>query len=238
MNLLKIIKNNLFIQNFVSTLVSFLPPYLEFTVSKYSAIKKAMYVTTHDETYGSYLEFGVFTGSSFNFAMKINKKIEKLFNKNMNCEFIGFDSFEGFGKIEKEDENPSFKNHTFSIDEKKVLKNIEKCAKGQKFKIIKGFYKDTIKNKTTDDLKIDKARVVMIDCDLKESTKLALEFIKPSIQMGTIILFDDYNYFKGDINKGEYSAFTEFKKKYPEILFRRVFDYGYSGRAFIVCKTN
>ena len=238
MNLLNIIKNNLFIQNFVSAIVSFLPPYLEFTVSKYLAIKKAMYMTTHDETYGSYLEFGVFTGSSFNFAMKINRKIEKLFKKNMNCEFIGFDSFEGFGKVEKEDENPSFKSHTFAIDEKKVIKNIEKCAKGQKFRIIKGFYKDTIKNKTTDNLKIDKARVVMIDCDLKESTQLALEFMKPSIQMGSIILFDDYNYFKGDINKGEYSAFNEFNKNYPEILFRRIFDYGYSGRAFIVCKIN
>ena len=29
MNLLKIIKNNLFIQNFVATIVSFIPPYLE-----------------------------------------------------------------------------------------------------------------------------------------------------------------------------------------------------------------
>ena len=219
MNLLNIIKNNLFIQNFVSTLVSFLPPYLEFTVSKYLAIKKAMYVTAHDETYGSYLEFGVFTGSSFNFAMKINKKIEKLFKKNMNCEFIGFDSFEGFGKIEKEDENPSFKSYTFAIDEKKVIRNIEKHAKKQKFRIIKGFYKDTIKNKTADALKIDKARVVMIDCDLKESTQLALEFIKPSIQMGTIILFDDFVFFKGSKNKGEYGAFADFRKKYPEILF-------------------
>ena len=236
MNLLNIIKNNLFIQNFVSTFVSFLPPYLEFTVSKYLAIKKAMYVTAHDETYGSYLEFGVFTGSSFNFAMKVNKKIEKIFGKS-NCEFIGFDSFEGFGQIKKEDENPRFQDHIFSVDEKKVLKNIEKCAKGQKMRIVKGFYQDTLKDKTTLDLKIDKARVVMIDCDLKESARLALEFIKPSIQEGTIILFDDYVYFKGDKNKGEYGAFNDFRKKYPEILFRRIFDYGYGSRAFIAYKT-
>ena len=237
MNLLNIIKNNLFIQNFVSTFVSFLPPYLEFTVSKYLAIKKAMYVTAHDETYGGYLEFGVFTGSSFNFAMKVNKKIEKIFGKS-NCEFIGFDSFEGFGQIKKEDENPRFQDHIFSVDEKKVLKNIEKCAKGQKMRIVKGFYQDTLKDKTTLDLKIDKARVVMIDCDLKESARLALEFIKPSIQEGTIILFDDYVYFKGDKNKGESGAFNDFRNKYPEILFRRIFDYGYAGKAFIAYKIN
>ena len=181
MNLLKLIKNNLFIQNLAASIVSLIPPYLEFSVAKYQAIKKAMFITAHDGTYGSYLEFGVFTGSSFNFAMKVNKKIEKIFGKT-NCEFIGFDSFRGFGKIQKEDENPSFKDRTFSVNEKKVLKNIEKCSKNQKYRIIKGFFKDTIENKTTKDLNIDKARVVMIDCDLKESTKLALEFIKPAIQ--------------------------------------------------------
>ena len=237
MNLLKIIKNNLFVQNFVASIASIVPPYLEFTAAKYLAIKKAMFITAHDATRGNYLEFGVFTGSSFNFAMKVNKKIEKIFGK-MDCEFIGFDSFKGFGEIKKEDENPAFKDHIFSVNEKKVLQNIQKCAKGQKMRIIKGFYKETIENKTTKDLNIDKARVVMIDCDLKESTRLALEFIKPSIQEGTIILFDDFVFFKGSKNKGEYGAFADFRKKYPEILFRQIFDYGYGSRAFIAYKTN
>ena len=237
MNLLKIIKNNLFIQNLVASLVSAIPPYLEFSIGKYLAIKKALYITAHDSVYGNYLEFGVFTGSSFNFAMKVNKKIEKLFGK-MDCEFIGFDSFAGFGKIKKDDENPSFKDNIFSVDKEKVLRNIKKCSKGQKSKIIEGFYKDTIENKTTQDLKISKYRVVLIDCDLKESTRLALEFIRPSIQEGTIILFDDYVFFKGNVDKGEYGAFNEFQKKYPEILFRRIFDYGYGSRAFIAYKIN
>lgn len=238
MNLLNIIKNNLFIQNLAASIVSLIPAYLEFSVSKYLAIKKAMLLTAHDDTRGSYLEFGVFTGSSFNYAMKVNKRIEKLGYKNMDCEFIGFDSFQGFGDIKKDDEHPNYKDHVFSVNEGKILRNIEKCAKGQKYRIIKGFYKDTIKNKTTKDLKIDKAKIVMIDCDLKEPTTLALEFIKPSFQEGTIILFDDYVFFKGSKDKGEYGAFEDFKKKHPEILFRRIFDYGYGSRAFIVYKIN
>ena len=237
MDLLKIVKKNLFIQNFVASIISFIPPYLEFSVAKYLAIKKAMYITAHDATNGSYLEFGVFTGSSFNFAMKANKKIEKIFGKT-NCEFIGFDSFKGFGKIKKEDENPRFADRIFSVNEEKVLKNIEKCSKGQKMRIVKGFYEDTIKNKTAQDLNIDKARVVMIDCDLKESARLALEFIRPAIQEGTIILFDDFVFFKGNENKGEFGAFHDFQKKYPEILFRRIFDYGNASAAFIAYKAN
>ena len=238
MNLLNIIKSNLFIQNLASSIISLIPAYLEFSISKYLAIKKAMLITAQDDTRGSYLEFGVFTGSSFNYAMKVNKRIEKLGYKNMDCEFIGFDSFQGFGNIKKDDEHPNYKDHVFSVNEVKILRNIEKCAKGQKYRIIKGFYKDTIKNKTTKDLKIDKAKIVMIDCDLKEPTTLALEFIKPSFQEGTIILFDDYAFFKGSKDKGEYGAFEDFKKKHPEILFRRIFDYGYGSRAFIVHKIN
>ncbi len=237
MKLVNFIKNNLFLQNFAASIVSYIHPFIEVNVAKYMAIKKAMYITATDQTYGSYMEFGVFTGSSFNFAMKINKQIEKIFGK-ANCEFIGFDSFQGFGKINEDDRHHFYKDETFSVNVEKVLKNIKKSAKGQQMRIIKGFFHETIKDKTTQDLNIDKARVVLIDCDLKESTRLALEFIRPSIQEGTIILFDDYIWFKGSKKKGEYSAFNDFKNKYPEILFRRVFDYGYGSRAFIAHKVD
>ena len=189
MKILNLIKNNLFIQNIAASIVSRIPPFLDFSLAKYLAIKKAMYITAIDQTYGSYLEFGVFTGSSFNFAMKINKQLEKHFGIT-DCEFIGFDSFEGFGEIQDNDKHPFFKNEIFSIDEQKILRNIKKCSKGQKNRIIKGFYDKTLADKTTVDLEIKKSRVILMDCDLKESTRLALEFIKPSLQEGTIILFE------------------------------------------------
>ena len=232
MNLLNFLKNNLFVQNIAATIISIIPPYLENSLAKYLAIKKAFYITAHDKTTGNYLEFGVFTGSSFNFAIKANKKIEKIFG-NLDCEFIGFDSFKGFGNIKDEDQNPSFQNKTFYVDENKVLKNIKKMAKGKKYRLIKGYYQETIQNKTTLDLNIDKCRVVMIDCDLKESTQLALEFIKPSIQEGTIILFDDFLYYKGSVSKGECGAFNEFQKNILKLSLGEVSDYGYSGRAYI-----
>ena len=234
MDLLNIIKNNLFIQNLAASLISNISPYLENTISKYLAIKKALYITAHEQINGNYLEFGVFTGSSFNYAIKVNKKIETIFGKS-NCEFIGFDSFKGFGEVKKEDIHPGFKDNIFSVNERKVIKNINKIAKGEKIKLIKGFYQETIKYKTTIDLDIpNKSRVVMIDCDLKESTELALKFIKPSLQEGTILIFDDFLDYKGSMEKGECGAFENFKRENPNILFRRAFDYGYRGRAFIV----
>jgi hypothetical protein len=232
MKLLNFIKNNLFIQNFFGTLISFIPPYLEFSLGKYLGIKKAFYITAHDKTLGSYLEFGVFTGSSFNFAMKINKTLDKLLGES-NCDFIGFDSFEGFGTVNQTDKHPRFRDNIFSVDEKKILRNIKKCSKNQNYKIIKGFFNETLK-KNPEEYNIKKARVIMVDCDLKESTTLALNFTKNILQIGTIILFDDYIFYNGDEKKGEYAAFEEFKKNNPNIKFRQAFEYGYGSKAFIV----
>jgi len=234
MNLLSFIKNNLFIQNFFSSLVVLIHPFLENTLSKYTAIKKAMFMNYHDNTFGDYLEFGVFTGSSFNFAMKINKKMERIFKRKIETQFIGFDSFDGFGEIKPHDENPSFKNSTFKVNKKKVIRNIEKNSQKQNFRLIEGFYQQTIENKKTNDYGISKSRIIMIDCDLKESTTLALNFAKPSLQEGTIIIFDDFSFYKGNKSKGEYGAFEDFKRQNPDIKFRRLFDYGICGRAFIV----
>lgn len=234
MNLIKIIKKFLFIQNIVASIVAKFPPYLEFTVGKYIAIKKALYITAHDNTFGSYLEFGIFTGSSFNFAMKANKSLDKLLGKS-NCDFFGFDSFEGFGKVAESDNHPRFRDETFAVNEKKILSNIKKNSKNQKYQIIKGFYNNTLLKKPSE-YGIKKARVIMIDCDLKEASMLALNFVRDVLQKGTIILFDDYIFYKGDEKKGEHGAFEEFKAKNPSIKFRPAFEYGYGSKAFIVTK--
>lgn len=232
MRLLNLIKKFLFIQNIFGSIVAKISPYLEFTIGKYLAIKKAMYITAHDQTFGSYIEFGVFTGSSFNFAMKVNKSIDKLLGKT-NCSFVGFDSFNGFGEINKSDIHPRFKDDTFSVNLDKVITNIKKNSKGQKYKIVKGFFSETLIKKP-EDYEIKKARVVMMDCDLKEPTYLALKFISSALQKGTIILFDDYIFYKGDQNKGEYAAFEKFKEHNPNFKFREAFEYGYGSKAFIV----
>ena len=50
MDLLKIIKKNLFTQNFVASVVSLISPCLEFGISKYLVIKRTMYITARDST--------------------------------------------------------------------------------------------------------------------------------------------------------------------------------------------
>ena len=63
----------------------------------------------------------------------------------------------------------------------------------KRFKIIKGFYKDTLVNKSNNKL----ARIIFIDCDTYSSTLLALNYMKSSLQLGTIIILDDYFAYRG-----------------------------------------
>ena len=64
-----------------------------------------------------------------------------------------------------------------------------------------------------------KAAVIYVDCDLYESTVPVLKFIKPFLQRGTIIVFDDWNCFHGDPDRGERRAFKEFMDKELRLKF-------------------
>lgn len=231
--LIEFLKSNLFIQSIISSIITKIPFVLEHNLAKYFAIKKAFYLTALDKTEGDYLEFGVFTGSSFICALKTDRHLSYLGKLNTN--FYGFDSFEGFGKVEEHDKHPFYIDNIFKTNYKKTIKEIQKNAKKQNTQIIKGYFKDTIHNKDCKkDLNIAKIRCILIDCDLKDSTKISLDFSRNSLQAGTIIILDDFYSFKGDPSKGVAGAFNEFCINNPTIQFRKIFDYGYGGTAYIV----
>ena len=69
---------------------------------------------------------------------------------------------------------------------------------------------------------IKKLAFVHIDCDFYSSTKLVLDYIKPYLQNGTIILFDDWHTFKGNYEYGEKKAFEEFREKNKDIEFNEI----------------
>ena len=215
----------------------------------------ANYIYTQDIE-GDYLEFGCFRGESFIDAYLNINKAEKywlsdkrkkkaftnnlhnldFYNKNYNRKFLGFDSFSGLPKPSHIDKDHHlFKEGRYDCSKEEFIKIIKDAKVDiNRVQLVEGFYKDTLSDQLKLSLKIEKAAIIMIDCDLKESTSIALNFAKQSLQEGTIIIFDDFNFYKGNVNKGEFGAFEDFKKQNPDIKFRKIFDYGYSGRAFIV----
>ena len=131
-----------------------------------------------------YLEFGVFKGDSANF---FSEYVNKLY---------AFDSFEGL----REDwvGTGNSKGH-FNLDKKipKLNKNIEPIV---------GFIQDTLE----DFLKKHNPKInfAHMDMDTYESTKYALEKLKPYLIKDSIILFDELYNFPGWRN-GEYKALQE-----------------------------
>jgi O-methyltransferase len=147
--------------------------------------------------------------------------------------FFGFDSFSGFGNVTSDDKHPFYQDNTFSVDAQKVIKNIHRQTRGTEVTIVPGFFEDTLTKKSANDYGIRKARVVFIDCDLLEPALLALEFVRPLLQKGTVLMMDDYYSYRGDPALGVQGAFAEFCKRHPQFVWRRVYDYGFGGIAMI-----
>ena len=229
------VKKHPFFLNLVAALYSRVPAMVEHNLGKYLAIKKALYLTALERLEGDYLEFGVFTGSSFVFAVKTNRQMQTI--SDAKTRFFGFDSFSGFGAVSSTDQHPFYQDNTFSVDANRVIANIKRQTKGTEVTIVPGFFEETLIKKTAQDYGIARARLIFIDCDLFDPALLALEFVQPLLQKGTMLIMDDYYSYRGDPKLGVQGAFAEFSRRHPQYLWRRTYDYGFGGIAMILGQT-
>ena len=225
-----------FFQNLVAGIYSRVPAMVEHNLGKYLALKKAMYLTALEHLEGDYLEFGVFTGSSFVFAVKASRQMQKI--SNAKIRYFGFDSFSGFGAVSESDEHPFYQDNTFSVDAEKVIRNIKRQTKGADSTIVPGFFEETLTQKSAHDYGIERARVVFIDCDLFDPALLALNFVHPILQSGAVLMMDDYYSYRGDPTLGVQGAFAEFCRQNPGMVWRRVCDYGFGGIVMILGRSD
>jgi len=226
-----------FLQKCSSYLVSSINPSVLHNIDKYIAIKKVHYLSSIEDIQGDYLEFGVFSGSSFCHSIRCYKKLEKI-NKSSdsNTKFFGFDSFEGFGKTDRMDQHPFYIDSNFQVDYKKVERKVKKVSNDVSFKLIKGFFSDTLKNGPKS-FNINKSKIIFIDCDTFSSASEALIFCSSIIQNGTYIILDDFFSYKGSEFHGVSKAFNNLIEK-NNFDVRLVFTYGMGGVVYIVSNTN
>jgi hypothetical protein len=179
---------------------------------------------------GDYYEFGLFEGYSFYRAIKLGKR--SIGRQN----FFGFDSFEGLPEIKGIDAGWRFKQGQYCCSLEQVQENLRsKGCLGKNVYLIKGFFDESLKNKSKlETLPLGKAKVVLIDCDLYESTKDVLDFMFPYLQTGTRILFDDWNCFESDDQKGERRAWKEFLAEHPQIKATFEGYFGWHGAIFLI----
>ncbi|GHT44381.1 hypothetical protein FACS189454_01570 [Planctomycetales bacterium] len=232
------ISRSAFLQNCVSTFVNIAPFPTIHNVAKYVAITKAFYYTLIEDVQGDYLEFGVFTGSSFCHAIQCEKKSINYNKRNKNyipAHCWGFDSFEGFGNLSENDDHPTFQDDIFFVDYNSVAKRVKKTARKRiETALVKGLFSDSLRD-GAEKMGIQRAKIIMIDCDTYIGASQALAFCEPVLQEGTLLIMDDMNAFKGSPNKGEAKAFSEFLER---INFgaKLAFSYGIGGQVYIMTK--
>jgi O-methyltransferase len=201
---------------------------------RWQVIREAtMYLATA-QIPGDYLEFGVYTGSTFAYACNIMG----LHFKHMR--FIAFDSFEGLpepkGKDVLEDGYTShFYQGQYQCSEDQFIENLRaENVDMSRVQIVKGWYDETLRSESVVELGIDKVAAAFIDCDFYESTVPALEFLTHRMSVGTILMFDDWRCYRNLPDYGVQLAVREWLEKNPHIKLSEIMSFGWHGLAFTV----
>ncbi len=192
---------------------------------------KSMRFLKFNHIKGDYLEFGCFGGLTFGLAYK-HKRIEEL-----DMRLFGFDSFRGLPKPKGGDIHDQWKEGDFAISMKNFSEKLNQQGANEKeYTLVPGFYEESLKKNPPNSIGLVAASLVYIDCDLYESTVLALNYILPILQTGTIIAFDDFYCFNGDPEKGGQRALSEFLQRNKEIEMVDYLNFGWHGKSFIAKK--
>jgi hypothetical protein len=221
-----------FLQDFASAVMAAINPSIMHNLEKYYALKKVYFLSAIEDIEGDYLEFGVFTGSSFCHSMRCCKSVRRINPKILRMRFFGFDSFSGFGPLSEDDAHLFYTDKNFETSLTKVNKRVGKVAGELKFNLVPGYFSDSLKNGASA-LGISRARIIFIDSDTYLSAKHALNFCLPTVMEGTFVVLDDFFSYKGSETKGVARAFSEFIDQ-GQFSVRQVLTYGMGGAVFIV----
>jgi O-methyltransferase len=196
---------------------------------KLHILEKAFDFIRGSKIEGDYLEFGVWKGLSFAHAYHCIKR------KELNVKCYAFDSFEGLPEIKGLDKDSEFRQGDYACSLQNFKTNLRrKKVNLNQVTIIPGFFDRSLNDDLKKKLPIKKAAIIWIDCDLYESTVPVLQFIKDYLQDGTVIMLDDWFCLKGDPNKGEQKAFSEWLIKNPDITATEFHKYDWRGNSFLI----
>ncbi len=155
------------------------------------------------EVPGAIIECGVYKGNSLMLYMHLSTILEPY---AINRSIIGFDTFEGFRSISKTEDPTDINETMFSdadssfiedmIDANDLIRPVNRIPRCE---IIKGDIVKTAPDfvKTRPDLIV---AMLILDTDLYEPTKIALQTFMPYMPKGSIVVLDEvaYRNFPGE----------------------------------------
>jgi hypothetical protein len=156
---------------------------------------------------GDYLEFGVYVGTSM---ASMHRVVDDLGLDHVRL--FGFDSFEGLPDAARDEENGFWRAGMYRSDIELTRERLTDAGVDwDRVHLVKGWFDETLTDERAADLGIERASVVMVDCDLYSSTTAVMDFCEPLLADEAIVIFDDFRAGDSECPRdGERRAFEEF----------------------------
>lgn len=185
-----------------------------------------------NEIRGSYLEFGLYRGAAFAHFYHAFRR------HRLDVPMFGFDSFEGLPTARGADADEGFRRYAegyFACAEAEVRSELRRRrVPSAAYTLVPGFYQRSLRPALYDLPGLMPSAVVLVDCFYYESTQLALRFITPTLQNGTVLLCSSYFRFKAHPDHGERGALVEWASRHPTVALTEYAKFGTTGLACIV----
>lgn len=196
----------------------------QFSAGCDAAIKK---LRESGHSFGSYLEFGVSRGTSMACMYHALRKAGL-----SGVILFGFDSFEGMpAEAAEQGWAPGRFASTMAVTERYLS---DRGVDMGGVRLVKGWFSDTLTDEAAAELGIEKASLIMVDCDIYSASKEALTFCAPLIKDKAVVFFDDWGsrFKKGAIGQNE--AFSEFMADNPDLEAEPLPAYSTDARMFLI----
>jgi len=215
-------------------------------IGAHGCLRTAASFVTWNQVEGDYLEFGVYRGESFATAYRSLLRQRRGHSlsgpeppeyrswKANPPRFFAFDSFEGLppGAVER---HADYFPGAYRCSAAEFTASIARDGVDlSRVIVVPGFYDQTLHQDTKRTHGLTKAAVVMIDCDLYESTVPVLDFLTDLVGQGTILIFHDWFRFKGRPDCGEQRACREWLARNPSIELIEYWREGPQAVSFLV----
>jgi hypothetical protein len=178
---------------------------------------------------GDYVEFGSWSGRTFRMAYDESR------HQQYRCRLWAFDSFSGLPTPrDATDQHPRW----IAGDMATSLREFEALCQRHgiprtAYRTIPGWYEDTLRNGTTGERPQDIC-LAYVDCDLYSSTVTVLEFLRPRLKHGMILVLDDYFAWSPDGVSGERRALSDVLAGHPDYRLVPFMRFGWASLAFTV----
>ena len=198
---------------------------------KWNVLEIAMAFSVANNIVGDYLEFGVYRGGSFIHSYRHRRQLFDRYRTaqsrhtddaflNARMRFFAFDSFEGLPPSDQAEIPLHWRGEgAMAFSEPRFLANLEAAGVDlADVTTVPGYYDASLTPETGPRIGLTQAAVVNVDCDLGGSTVPVLDFLAPFLVDGTVLVFDDWFYYRGHPARGERGAFEAWLARHPELV--------------------